>query len=86
MRQERRQEGILNLQLLAWGALSHTFKHLSGSNLLYQLPTGSLDTKYQVFISYPAPTHEWQQHGYLFFHVEQFSAEITALFFWTKNI
>lgn len=62
------------------GALpSYTFKHLSSPNLRYHFATGSLDTKYQVFISSSAPMHEWHQHDYLFLHKkEELSAEITA--------
>lgn len=75
------EEDDLTGSLLPGALLSYALKHPGGPTC----PTGSLDTEYQVLISYPVPKHEWQEHGYFSFRdEEQFSAEITA--FPTKNI
>lgn len=83
--ERRGKEEYLTWSFLPGAFLSYTFKHLSSPNLRYHIPTGALDTKYQVFISYPAPVPEWHQHDYLLFLEKvQFAREITV--FLTKNI
>lgn len=91
MKQQDKEAGRgAKVEYLTWSfppgpLLSYPFKHLSSPNLLCHFPTGSLDSKYQAFISYLTLTCEWHRLDYLFFHEEeQFSAETTV--FWTKTI
>lgn len=61
------KQEYLTASFLTGAPVSCTFRHLSSPNGLRRFPMGPLDTECQVLLSYPAPTHKWHGHGYLFF-------------------